>query len=38
MSDIDYKVWDVGTVTVADFGVQIELPKSMWKKWLEIQD
>jgi hypothetical protein len=31
--DIDLKVWDVDTVTVADFSVQISVTRKLWEKW-----
>tara|TARA_B110000285_G_C14551874_1_gene349573 strand:- start:147 stop:296 length:150 start_codon:yes stop_codon:yes gene_type:complete len=30
ISEMDFKLWDLGIVTAADFSVQIELPKGLW--------
>ena len=35
--DIDLKVWDIETVTVADFSVQVDIPRKLWGNWLEKQ-
>lgn len=32
--DLDLKVWDISTVTVADFSVQVEIPQTLWEKWI----
>ena len=38
ISEMDFKLWDLGIVTAADFSVQIELPKGLWQKWIELDD
>ena len=30
---MDAKVWDVQTVTTADFAVQIKITEKVWDKW-----
>ena len=30
-SDIDFKRWDVNTVTASDFTVQMEITEEQWK-------
>lgn len=37
-SYIDYKLWDVFTVTAADFTVEYEITRSMWNKFLETDE
>ena len=34
-SQLDFKKWDVGTVTTADFTVQVTFTDTMWAKWNE---
>ena len=37
-SSLDFKKWDVNTVTVSDFTVQITITKMVWAKWLTVQN
>lgn len=32
-ASIDFKAWDVGTVTASDFTVEYQIPKKVWKKF-----
>jgi len=32
-AQINYKIWDMDTVTTGDFSVQISLPPIIWRKW-----
>ena len=32
---MDLKIWDMDTVTVADFSVQVDIPKAVWDKWIK---
>ena len=34
-SEINEKLWDLSTVTTADFTVDIEFPIEIWPKWKE---
>eukprot|EP00347_Sterkiella_histriomuscorum_P007945 403346963 len=34
-SKIEYKTWDVNTVTAADFTVECNIPQEMWNKFVE---
>ena len=36
-SQLDEKSWDVSTVTTADFTVEVNIPQSLWEKWLVFQ-
>jgi hypothetical protein len=38
MSDIDAELWDVGTVTTADFAIQINLTQKLWTLFKEYKD
>ena len=33
VASIDFKAWDVGTVTASDFTVEYQIPKKVWKKF-----
>lgn len=33
VATIEFKEWDVGTVTAADFTVEYQIPKIVWKKF-----
>lgn len=33
VASIDFKAWDVGTVTASDFTVEYQIPKVVWKKF-----
>jgi hypothetical protein len=37
-SYIDYKLWDVFTVTAADFTVEFEITQSLWRKFLKTNE
>jgi len=37
-STLDFKKWDVNTVTVSDFTVQITITNMVWAKWLTVQN
>ena len=30
---MDYRIWDIHTVTVADFSCQISISKEVWASW-----
>ena len=32
-SSLDYKLWDVNTVTAADFTVEFEITEILWNKF-----
>lgn len=32
-ASINYKLWDINTVTAADFTIEIDIPEIIWKKW-----
>lgn len=32
-ASIDYKLWDIHTVTAADFTVEVNIPEIIWRKW-----
>ena len=34
-AQLEFKRWDVGTVTTADFTVQVTFTDTMWLKWQE---
>ena len=34
-ASLDEKMWDVQTVTTADFTVEVEINKEVWDKWLD---
>lgn len=34
-AQLDFKLWDLSTVTAADFTVELVITKSMWKEHLE---
>ena len=33
-SNLEGKLWDLKTVTTADFAVKVRLPEEVWTKWL----
>lgn len=37
MSSIEYKLYDVLTVSCTDYTVQVEIPESLWVKWLDVK-
>lgn len=34
----DYKLWDVYTVTAADFTVEYTIPKAVWKRFISLPE
>ena len=34
-ASINYKLWDINTVTAADFTIEIDIPEIIWKKWIK---
>lgn len=38
MSDIETTLWDIGTVTTADFAVQVNLTNQLWENWKEYKE
>lgn len=37
-SYIDYKLWDVFTVTAADFTVEFPISKRLWEKFIDLPE
>jgi uncharacterized protein YehS (DUF1456 family) len=35
---LDFKLWDIGTVTVSDFSIEMKISEEMWLKYLKEQE
>lgn len=38
MNDLDFKKWDMKTVTINDFSVELPITDDMWKDFLSKKD